>query len=51
MKYLPERIVISFLSPFAPRIRRLLKEHGDEVEAISGHDGYSFERYTSGFLE
>ena len=47
MKYLPEWIVVGFLSPHAPRIRRLLEEYGDEVEAISGHDHYSFERFTS----
>jgi glyoxylase-like metal-dependent hydrolase (beta-lactamase superfamily II) len=51
MNYLPEWLVTGFLSPHAPRIRRLLKENGDDVEAISGHDHYSFERYTSEFSE
>lgn len=51
MRYLPEWFVLWFLSPHAPRIRELLQKHGDQIEAISGHDGYSFERYTSGFHE
>jgi glyoxylase-like metal-dependent hydrolase (beta-lactamase superfamily II) len=44
---LPEWFVLRFLGPHAPRIRELLREHEGEIEAISGHDIYSFERYTS----
>ena len=51
LKMLPEWFVVWFLSPQAARIRELLQEHSDEVEAISGHDHYSFERYTSENLE
>lgn len=47
LRFLPEWFVVGFLSPHAPRIRKLLQEHPDEIEAISGHDRYSFERYTS----
>lgn len=44
---LPEWFVLRFHGPHAPRIRELLQTYGDEIEAISGHDIYSFERYTS----
>ena len=47
MTYLPEWIVVNFLGPHAPRIRQLLQDHSGEVEAISGHDSYSFEKYRS----
>ncbi len=47
---LPSWFVRRFLGDHAPRLRELLKYHGDEVEAISAHDIYSFDHY-SGRLE
>lgn len=46
-KILPAWFAFRFLGPHAPRIRQLLQDYGDEVDAISGHDNYSFERYRS----
>jgi glyoxylase-like metal-dependent hydrolase (beta-lactamase superfamily II) len=36
-----------FIGPHVPRLRRLVLEHGDEVNLISGHDIFSYSRYTS----
>lgn len=42
----PRWFVSRFLGGHAPKLRALLQDHGDEIEAVSGHDLYSFEHYT-----
>ncbi len=46
-KVLPKWFVNRFIGTNVPRIRELLREYGDEVEAISSHDLHSFQRYRS----
>lgn len=43
---LPRWFVGRFLGGHAPKLRALLRDHGDEVEAVSAHDIYSFKKYT-----
>ncbi len=43
---LPGWFVRRFLGTNAPKLRNLLRDHGDEIEAISSHDIYSFRKYT-----
>jgi glyoxylase-like metal-dependent hydrolase (beta-lactamase superfamily II) len=43
----PQWFVYRFLGPHTPRIRELLQIHEGEIEAISSHDLYSFEKYRS----
>jgi glyoxylase-like metal-dependent hydrolase (beta-lactamase superfamily II) len=42
-----DMIIEPFIGSNVPRLRQLVLEHGDEVELISGHDIFSFTRYTS----
>jgi len=44
---LPSWFVYRVLGRHVPRIRELLQKHGDEIEAISSHDLYSFQKYRS----
>ncbi len=44
---LPTWFVRRMLGNHAPDLRALLKKHGDEIEAISAHDIYSFQRHTA----
>lgn len=34
-----------FLGPLGPRLKTLVENPGDEVEAISSHDIYSYQKY------
>ncbi len=44
---LPKWFVYRVIGHQVPRIRELLQKHVDEIEAISSHDLYSFEKYRS----
>jgi glyoxylase-like metal-dependent hydrolase (beta-lactamase superfamily II) len=44
---LPGWFVPRVIGTHVPRLRTLLRDHGDEVEAISAHDSYSFQKYRS----
>ncbi len=33
------------IGPHVPRLRQLVRKHGDKVQLISSHDIYSFARY------
>jgi hypothetical protein len=44
---LPAWFVRRFLGNHAPDIRALLNRHGDEIQAISAHDIYSFQRHAT----
>ena len=44
---LPSWFVCRVIGRHVPRIRELLQKHGDEIEAISSHDLYSFQKYRS----
>ncbi len=44
---LPKWFVYRVIGHKVPRIRELLQKHVDEIEAISSHDLYSFEKYRS----
>lgn len=44
---LPSWFVYRVIGRHVPRIRELLRKHGDEIEAISSHDLYSFLKYRS----
>jgi glyoxylase-like metal-dependent hydrolase (beta-lactamase superfamily II) len=41
----PARLTRRLAGPHVPRLRALLSQHRDEIEAISGHDVYSFRRH------
>ena len=45
VSFMPGRFVRYVLGPHGPRLRALLQEHGDEIQAISSHDIYSFRRH------
>ena len=42
---LPGWFVPRVIGTHVPRLRTLLRDHGDEVEAISAHDSYSLQKY------
>lgn len=44
LNFLPARFVRGVIGPHVPRLRQLLREHGDAVELISSHDIYSLNR-------
>jgi glyoxylase-like metal-dependent hydrolase (beta-lactamase superfamily II) len=44
--WLPRWFVHRFLGGHAPKLKALLRDHGDEIEAVSAHDIYSFKLYT-----
>jgi glyoxylase-like metal-dependent hydrolase (beta-lactamase superfamily II) len=46
MNFLPDRIVPSVIGGHFTCLRQLLQEHGDEIELISAHDVYAFNRHT-----
>jgi glyoxylase-like metal-dependent hydrolase (beta-lactamase superfamily II) len=43
---LPGWFVRRLLGSNAPKLRALLRNHGDKIEAISSHDVYSYQKYT-----
>ncbi len=43
---LPGWFVRRLLGTNAPKLRVLLRNHGDEIEAVSAHDIYSFQKHT-----
>lgn len=45
LNWLPDWVPQRLLGPHVPRLRALLRDHGDEVALISGHDIYSLTRY------
>jgi glyoxylase-like metal-dependent hydrolase (beta-lactamase superfamily II) len=46
LRILPDRFAKGVAGPHVPRLRQLLRDHGDEVEMISAHDMYSFHKYS-----
>jgi glyoxylase-like metal-dependent hydrolase (beta-lactamase superfamily II) len=44
LNFLPSRFSRWFCGPHIPKLRRLVKEHDDEVNVFSSHDIYSFEK-------
>ena len=47
LKFLPIWLAESIMGSSIEPLRSLLKEHGDEVKAISSHDIFSFREYNS----
>ena len=47
LAWLPKWFAYRVIGRHVPRIRELLQKHGDEIEAISSHDLYSFLKYRS----
>ncbi|MCK5646801.1 MAG: hypothetical protein KAH97_08475, partial [Anaerolineales bacterium] len=41
----PGWFVPRVIGTHVPRLRTLLRDHGDEIEAISAHDSYSLQKY------
>ena len=39
------RLSERLIGPNVPRLRQLIREHGDDIDIISGHDIYSFEKH------
>ncbi len=46
MNFLPDRVIPAVIGGHFKRLRRLVQEHGDEIELISAHDVYAFNRHT-----
>lgn len=44
---LPNWLVRYLLGTNVPKLRELMQNHGDEIEAITAHDTYSFHKYRS----
>lgn len=44
LNVLPGWLAYNFCGPHVPGLRRLVKEHGDEINVFSSHDIYSFEK-------
>ena len=42
LRFFPAWFVPWLLGPHVPRLRKLAREHGDQVRLISSHDAYSF---------
>lgn len=40
-----DKLARNLIGPHVPRLRALLRDHGDQVEVISSHDAYSFSRH------
>ena len=51
ISFLPDWLARFIIGRNAPRLRKLIKEHGDEVEAISAHDIYSFREFSVRIIE
>lgn len=47
LDFLPKRLANQILGGHVPRLRALLEQYGDEIQAISAHDIYSFHEYVS----
>lgn len=47
-RILPGWLVRKIMGSHGPKLRQLLKDHGDQVEAISSHDMYKFAQHTRG---
>jgi glyoxylase-like metal-dependent hydrolase (beta-lactamase superfamily II) len=47
LDFIPNSIAQSIMGSHVPNLRRLLKDHGDHVRAISSHDIFSFREYNS----
>jgi glyoxylase-like metal-dependent hydrolase (beta-lactamase superfamily II) len=45
LNFLPDRFARRVAGDHLPRLRKLVLDHGDEVELVSAHDIYSFERH------
>ncbi len=45
LNFLPDGFARSMIGHHVPRLRQLILDHGNEVELISAHDIYSFERH------
>ncbi len=45
MAFVPAWLTRRMVGPHVPRLRALVREHGAEIEAISGHDVYSLRRH------
>ena len=45
MNFLPKSLARSVLGNHTPRLRKLLEEHGEQVQAVSAHDIFSFREY------
>ncbi|MBK5108151.1 MAG: MBL fold metallo-hydrolase [Anaerolineales bacterium] len=47
LKIIPGWLSRRLIGPHVPRLRKLIAEHGDEINLISSHDIYSFEKNTA----
>lgn len=47
LRFVPDRMANSILGGHVPRLRSFLKEHADQVKAVSAHDKYSFQEYNA----
>jgi glyoxylase-like metal-dependent hydrolase (beta-lactamase superfamily II) len=47
LRWLPPRLARGFLGDKIGRLRSLLEQHGDQVQAISSHDAYSLARFAN----
>ena len=45
LNFLPNGFARSVIGRHVPRLRQLVQDHGNEVELISAHDMYSFDRH------
>ena len=45
--YMPKWFARWIMGPHTDALRALRRQHGDQVDIISGHDIYSYQRYTS----
>jgi len=47
LKFFPDRVASNILGGHVPRLRSFLAEHGNQVQAVSAHDKFSFEEYNA----
>jgi len=47
LNFIPDNMANRILGSHVPSLRALLQDHGDQVQAISAHDMYSFQEFNS----
>jgi glyoxylase-like metal-dependent hydrolase (beta-lactamase superfamily II) len=47
LDFLPDSIALQIMGPHVPKLRSLINQHGDQIQAISSHDSFSFYQFNA----
>jgi glyoxylase-like metal-dependent hydrolase (beta-lactamase superfamily II) len=48
LNFVPDKLANQILGGHIPKLRALLENHGDQIQAISSHDIFSFQEFAAG---